>query len=155
MKTRAFQDLLFKKACRNKKFHLLVYSTDVCSIGCCLTTFVLMFDKVLEFLQAIDIILKNSLIDNKMFILYLGEIFRRLNELNLSLQNQDMNIVRATQIIIAFINKLMILKMKAMTHNFCHFPIFELFQASEKNWVKVLLQCQIKYRILYDKWNHS
>ena len=57
-----------------------------------------------------------------MLILYLDEIFRKLNELNLSLQNLDMNIVRAKQIIKAFMNKLSIWKMKAMMHNFCHFP---------------------------------
>jgi len=52
----------------------------------------------------------------------LEEIFRKLNELNLSLQNQDMNIVRAKQQIKAFMNKLVIWKMNAATHNFCHFP---------------------------------
>ena len=64
-----------------------------------------------------DIILRNSLIDNKMHILYLVEIVRKLNAHNLSLQNQDMNNVRTS----AFMNKLVILKTKAMTHNFCHF----------------------------------
>ena len=53
---------------------------------------------------------------------YMEEIIRKLNELNLSLQNEDMNIVRAKQIIKAFMNKLVIWKMKFMTHNFCHFP---------------------------------
>ena len=57
--------------------------------------------------------MRNSLIDNKMLILYLEEIFRKLNELNISLQNQDMNIVSAKQIIKAFMNKLVILKKKA------------------------------------------
>ena len=56
-----------------------------------------------------------------MLILYLEEIFRKVVKLNLSLHNRDMNIVRAKQIIKAFINKLVIWKMRAMTHNFCHF----------------------------------
>ena len=69
-----------------------------------------------------DIIVRNSLIDNKMLILYLEEIFWKLNELNLPLQNQDMNIVHVKQIIKAFMNKLVTWQMKAMMHNFCHFP---------------------------------
>ena len=67
--------------------------------------FALLFDKDLEFLQTCDIILRNSLIDNKIHILYLAEIFWKLDELNLSLQDLDMNIVHARQIIKAFINK--------------------------------------------------
>ena len=63
------------------------------SIGSYLTKFVLLFDNVLECMQTLNIILRNSLIDNKMFISYLEEIFRNLIELKLSLQNQDMNIV--------------------------------------------------------------
>ena len=51
-------------------------------------------------------------------ILYLEEIHRKLNELNLFLQNQDMNIVRVKQIRKAFMSKLVIWKMIAMTHNF-------------------------------------
>ena len=56
-----------------------------------------------------------------MLILYLEEIFFKLNEVNLSLKNQDMNIVHARQIVKAFMNKLGICKMIAMMHNFCHF----------------------------------
>ena len=76
----------------------------------------------MEFLRDRDAALSDSLINNKISILYLEEIFRKLNELNLSLQNQDMNIVRAKQQIKAFMNKLVIWKMNAATHNFCHFP---------------------------------
>ena len=50
--------------------------------------------------------MRNSLIDNKMIILYLEEIFRKLNELILFLHNLEMNIVCAKQIIRAFMNKL-------------------------------------------------
>ena len=65
--------------------------------------------------------MRNSLIDNKIIILYLEEMLLKLNELSLSLQKQDMNIVREKQIIKAGMNKLVSWKMKAMTHNFCHF----------------------------------
>ena len=68
------------------------------SIGSCFTRFALLFDKALEFLQTIDIIVKNLLIDNKMLILYLDEIFRKFNENKSSLQNQDMNIVRINKL---------------------------------------------------------
>ena len=66
--------------------------------------------------------MRYSLIDNKILILYMEEIFRNVNELSLSIQNHDMNVVRIKEVIKAFMNKLVILKMKAMTHNFCHFP---------------------------------
>ena len=124
IRTQTLQDRLFQEACSNENFQWLAYSTDVCwlSIGSCLTRFVLLFDKVLEFLQTRNIILKDSHSNNKMLILYLDEIFWNLNELNLSLQNQDMNIVRARQIKKAFMNKLVIWKKKAMMHNFIHFP---------------------------------
>ena len=60
-----------------------------------------------------------------MIILYMEETFWKLNELKLSLQNQDMNIDHAIQIIKAFTNKLVIRKIKAMMHNFCHFPCLD------------------------------
>ena len=125
MKSRALHDRIFQEACRDENVHRLVYSTDVrwLSIGSCQSRFVLLFDNVSEFLHPRDIILRNLLIDNKMLILYLEEICRKHNELNLSLQNQDMiNILRAYQIMKTFMNKLVIWKMKAMTHIFCHFP---------------------------------
>jgi len=52
VRSRALQDRLFQDACREENFHRLVYSTDVrwLSMGDCLTRFVLLFDKVLEFL---------------------------------------------------------------------------------------------------------
>ena len=116
VRSRALQDRLFQDACREENVHRLVYSTDIrwFSMGDCLTRFVLLFDKVLEFLRDRDAALSDSLINNKISILY-------FNELNLSLQNQDMNIVRAKQQIKAFMNKLVIWKMNAATHNFCHF----------------------------------
>ena len=83
---------------------------------------VLLLDTVLECFKTGQIIVRSSLIDNKMLILYKEEIFRNLSELNFYLQNQDMNIVRTKQIIKAFMNKLAIWKMKAMMHDFCHFP---------------------------------
>ena len=124
VRSRALQDRLFQDACREESCHRLVYSTDVrwLSMGDCLTRFVLLFDTVLEFLRDRDAALSDSLINNKISILYLEEIFRKLNELNLSLQNQDITIVRAKQQIKAFMNKLVIWKMNAATHNFCHFP---------------------------------
>lgn len=127
IRTRALQDRLFQDACRDESFHRLVYSTDVrwLSMGNCLTRFVLLFDKVLEFLKDRDIVLSNSLRDNKVIILYLEEIFRKLNELNISLQSQDMNIVCAKQIIKAFMNKLVIWKMTVVRHNFSHFASLE------------------------------
>ena len=57
-------------------------------------------------------------------ILCLEGIFWKLNEHSLSLQNHDVNIVYAKQIIKAFMNKFVMWKMKAMTHKFCHFPSF-------------------------------
>ena len=54
--------------------------------------------------------MRNSLIGNKLLLLYLEEIFWKLNEPNLFLQKQDMNIVHAKQIIKAFMNKLVIWK---------------------------------------------
>ena len=95
--TRTHQDRLFQEASRDENFHRLVYCTDVrwLSIGSCLTRFPLLFYKALEFLQARYIILRSLLIGNKMLVLHLEEIFWKFNEMNLSLQSQDMNIVRA------------------------------------------------------------
>ena len=57
-----------------------------------------------------------------MLIFHLKGMLWKLNELSLSLQNMDMNIVRTKQIIKAFMYKMVIWKMKVMTHNFCLFP---------------------------------
>ena len=124
VRTQTLQDRLFQEACRDEYLHQLVYSTDVLwlPIGSCLMRFVLLFDKSFDFLQSRDTILRNSFINDNMLILLLEEISRKLNEINLFLQNQGFNIARAKLIIEAFMNKLVIWKMNAMTHNFCHFP---------------------------------
>ena len=61
--TLTLQDRLFQKAYRDEHFDRLVYSTDVrwLSIGSCMTTFVLLPNKAMKFLQAKGIILRNSL----------------------------------------------------------------------------------------------
>ena len=54
LKTEALQDRFFQEACRDENFHRLVYSTKVHKLStgtCCLTRFVLLLDKALEFLQ--------------------------------------------------------------------------------------------------------
>ena len=53
LKTGALQDRFFQEACRDEKFHRLVYSTKVhrLSTGTCLTRYVLLLDKALESLQ--------------------------------------------------------------------------------------------------------
>ena len=77
MRTRALQDWLFQETFHDDNFHRLVYSSDVrgLSIGSCLTRFVLLFHKDLVSMQTRDIILRNSLIDKKMLILYMEDIF--------------------------------------------------------------------------------
>ena len=55
---------------------------------------------------------------------YLEDILQIL-KLNLSLQNLDMNIVRALQTMKAFMNKFVYFENESkMTHNFCNFPSF-------------------------------
>ena len=68
--------------------------------------------------------MSNSLIDNKLLILYLEEIFWKLNELNSSLKTQDMNIVRAIQIIKAFMNKLVVWKINCRDAQLLSFSQF-------------------------------
>ena len=53
-------------------------------------------------------------------IYFVNEYF--VDELNLSLQNQEMNMVRAKKIIKAFMDKLVILNMKVMTYSVCYVP---------------------------------
>ncbi|XP_014788752.1 general transcription factor II-I repeat domain-containing protein 2B-like [Octopus bimaculoides] len=57
----------------------------------------------------------------KPVIFYLHEIFQKLNDLNISLQRQSINIVRARHLIRAFVNKLVLWKLQIEDHNFQQF----------------------------------
>ena len=124
IKSRALQERLFQEACSDENFKRLVYSTDVrwLSMGNCLTRFVQLFDKVVEFLRDRYPALSKTLVEDKVIILYLEDIYQKLNKLNLSMQCQDMNVVRAKKLIKAFMNKLVIWKQHITLGNFCHFP---------------------------------
>ena len=90
-------------------FQLVAVSRD---LSCCMAKF-FNFCKQETFFRGIHQLITGCLFCTWNIVL--------LNELNLSLQNKDMNILRAKQFMKAFMNKLMIRKVKAMTHN-CRFP---------------------------------
>lgn len=124
IKSRALQDRLFQEACQDEDFQRLIYYTEVrwLSMGNCLTRFVALFDIVVNFLKENNTDLSESLLQQKNSILYLENIFRALNELNLSLQKSDINLVRAQQLIKSFINKIMVWKLNVAAGNYFHFP---------------------------------
>ena len=101
---------LFKQLCNenDEAFERLLLHTEVrwLSKGNCLARFYLMLDTVVEFLQSCDSGLAKEVIAVKKDIAYLSDIFAKFNELNLSLQGNEVNLIKVKSALSGFKSKL-------------------------------------------------
>jgi hypothetical protein len=100
---------MFRELCHDndEDFEKLLLHTAVrwLSKGKCLCRFFALFDTIIEFLDKIDPVLKENLKQRKIEIGYLTDIFEKMNEVNLKLQGNKMNFIKAKGIISSFIFK--------------------------------------------------
>ena len=126
IKARAFNFRLFRQLCgeNDEEFEQLQLHTEVrwLSKGNCLRRFYSLFSTAMEFFQALDDSVSLKLISIKADIAYLSDIFMKFNEVNLQLQENLVNLIKAKSTVLAFISQLELYKRKLGRH--------ELFQFS-------------------------
>ena len=103
---------LFKQL-RNENdeaFERLLLHTEVrwLSKGNCLARFNLFFDTVEKFLQSCDLGLAQEVMLIRNDSAYLSDIFAKFNELNLSLQGDEINLITVKSLLSGFNNKLIL-----------------------------------------------
>ena len=80
------------------------------------------FNTVVEFLEAVDESFHRKILEIKHDVAYLADTFRKFNELNLQLQGDDLNLIKAKSAIFAFIAKISILRRSLGHMDFSYFP---------------------------------
>ncbi|KAJ7335901.1 hypothetical protein JRQ81_013842, partial [Phrynocephalus forsythii] len=83
-------------------------------------------ETVLEFLDAKDPILKENLIKQKPDIAYLTDLFAKFNEVNLQLQGDRLNLIKAKSIIAAFLVRINVMKQNIGWREFSQFSNLSL-----------------------------
>lgn len=126
IKASALHDRLFRQLCHenDEEFERLLLHTAVrwLSKGNCLRRFFELFETVTEFLDSCDPELSQALRLRKFEIAYLTDIFEKLNEVNMKLQGNKMNLIKAKGIISSFIAKFAIFKGNIGRGELCQFP---------------------------------
>jgi hypothetical protein len=130
IRSNALHTHLFAQLCNenDEKFLQLLLHTEVSwlSKGQCLTRFYSLFESVLEFLESKDPDLRENLINSKAHIAYLTDLLTKFNYINLQLQGDSLNLIKAKGAISAFLGKLKYMKQNISRHEF--FPFLNLSQ---------------------------
>ena len=126
IRSNALHTRLFKQLCdeNDESFTRLLLHTEVrwLSKGLCLNRFLVLFDSVIEFLGPIAPTLKRDLISRKSDVSYLTDIFCKFNEVNLQLQGDQLNLIKAKSVIGAFSARITQLRQKIGRRDFSQFP---------------------------------
>uniref|UniRef100_A0A670XYV0 DUF4371 domain-containing protein n=1 Tax=Pseudonaja textilis TaxID=8673 RepID=A0A670XYV0_PSETE len=113
IKSNALNNQLFHKLCEenDEEFERLLLHTEVrwLSEGKCLQHFHKLFDTIFEFLESID-------------PTYLADVFDKLNEVNVKLQGDKINFLKAKGVICSFISKLDLLASNMSHQELYQFP---------------------------------
>ena len=89
--------------------------------GNCLARFNLLFDTVVEFLQSCDPGLAQEVTLIRNGFAYLSDIFAKFNELNLSLQGNEINLIKVKSTLSGFNNKLTLYQRTLARRDFFQF----------------------------------
>ena len=112
IKAHALNARLFKQLCNenDEAFERLLLYTEVqlLSKGNCYARFNLLFDTVVEFLQSRDPGLAQEVMLIRNDSAYSLGIFAKFNELNLSLQRNEINLIKVKSALSGFNNKLIL-----------------------------------------------
>ncbi|KFM72485.1 Transposon-derived Buster3 transposase-like protein, partial [Stegodyphus mimosarum] len=121
----SLNDRLFNQHCvaNDEDFNRLIFHTEVrwLSKGNYLTHFYNLFDSVIEFLENKDTALREILITSKNDIAYLTDLYTSFNDMNLQLQGDDLNLIKAKNIVAAFVAKLLLHKKNIGRREFHNF----------------------------------
>ena len=136
IKVCALNTRLFKQLCieNDEAFERLLLHTEVrwLSKGNCLTQFYTLIDTAVEFLESCDPDLAKEIIDIKNDIAYLADIFGKFNELNLSLQGNEVNLIKVKSVLCAFKNKLLLYGQNLARREFFQFSSLQQLDSGDK-----------------------
>ncbi|KAI0985214.1 hypothetical protein GJ496_006109 [Pomphorhynchus laevis] len=112
IKSSSFSSRLFKQLCveNDEEFNSLLHHNEVrwLSKGCCLNRVLNIYSSVIEFFierdDPIHLKLNESIVD----IAYLTDLFNLFNEMNLKLQGNDLNLIKAKSVLAGFVNKILL-----------------------------------------------
>ncbi|KAG0428310.1 SCAN domain-containing protein 3, partial [Dictyocoela muelleri] len=121
LNTRLFNQLCIEN---EEEFDRLLLHTEIrwLSKGYCLNRFFKIFNSVIEFLNSKSDILHAKLSESKSDIAYLSDLFNKFNEVNLKLQGDDLNLIKAKSILSGFVEKLLLYKQNLGRYEFMFFP---------------------------------
>uniref|UniRef100_A0A8C6YAI7 SCAN domain-containing protein 3 n=1 Tax=Naja naja TaxID=35670 RepID=A0A8C6YAI7_NAJNA len=126
IKSNALNNRFFHKLCEenDEEFERLLLHTEVrwLSKGKCLRRFHELFDTVVKFLESIDPSLSSSLKLRRLDVAYLADVFDKLNEVNIKLQGDKINFLKAKGVICSFISKLDLLASNMGRQELYQFP---------------------------------
>lgn len=132
IKAHALNNRLFRELCveNDEDFERLLLHTEVrwLSKGNCLRRFYNLFDTVVEFFEGTNGVLSNELKEIRHDIAYLSELFAKFNDMNLQLQGNDTNLIKAKSVVSTFIAKLTVLKRNIGRRELYQFPSLSEFE---------------------------
>lgn len=139
---------IFRRLCHEneEEFERLLLHTEVrwLSKGNCLRRFYDLYDTILEFLKSVDQIMCNEVENKRPDVAYLSDIFNKLNEINIKLQGNKMNLIKAKGIIMAFISKITFYKNSIARRDFHQFPSLQTLEENNEGDLLLLdtdLEC--------------
>lgn len=143
IKTSAFSSRLFKQLCMENEedFTRLLLHTEVrwLSKGACLERFYSLLNSVLEFLKEKDTVLHGHIMNSTGDIAYLADLFSKFNEVNLKLQGNELNLIKAKSILSSFVSKLMFWQRTLERNELSQFPSLKLKTPTKED---LLAYCQ-------------
>ena len=146
----ALNHRLFQKFCDEigAEHSVLLYHTEVrwLSRGHVFARVVELRDEILEFLKHQQSPLANEFEDEHFIISlgYLADIFSLLNDLNISMQGRDMDIIQAKGKVVAFTRKLQIWSRRVESGNLANFPILDNILIGDDKTLPVGILQEIK-----------
>ncbi|XP_014778683.1 protein ZBED8-like [Octopus bimaculoides] len=128
---------LSKQLCseNDKEFERLLLHTGVLwlSKGNCFAHLFILFTRVVNFLQTVDLFLAEQLAAIKLHVAYLADILVKFNNLNLQLQGDETNLVKFKSTVSGFIMKLPFYQRNIQYKVFSQFPILKELEECSSN----------------------
>ncbi len=127
IKANAKNDRLFRQLCKDsdeEHVRLLLHtSVRWLSKGQCLIRFVELYETVLQFLESEkEFSLCHQVREVKNHVVYLADIFTKLNDVNLHLQGRVMTLIECKKVVCLFIDKLKLFKRNVIQNELHQFP---------------------------------